>query len=424
MSEGSLIDPLILARAVHLAATVLAAGTVCFMVLVAEPTAGSGRGPADFSDLRRRLTWVTWIALAVAILSGLTWLALLSADIYGAPIIDVCLHGGVWSVLTDTRFGLVWSARLGLALLLGVLMPWPAARLLQLAAAAGLIALIALIGHAGATPGLAGRIHLASDMVHLLAAGAWLGSLPALAMLLARAHHTDNPGWRSFAVGATRRFSRIGIVSVCALLASGIINSWNLLGGSRDLLTTDYGRLVLLKIGLFVAMAGIAAANRFHLTPRLPAAGALRALERNSLAETGLGLCVLLFVGTLGTLSPSGHAHSPSSPLPPDAAFVHIHSSAAMADVTIDPGRIGQANATIRVLREDFSEFPAKSVELALDPPAAGPKITRAAAHLPDGTWQVNALDLPQSGVWTVRVIIPSDGGAPIVLDAPIVIDR
>jgi hypothetical protein len=42
---------------------------------------------------------------------------------------------------------------------------------------------------------------------------------------------------------------------------------------------------------------------------------------------------------------------------------------------------------------------------------------------LPDGTWEVNALDLPQDGVWTVRVIIPTNRGAPIVLDAPIVIE-
>jgi hypothetical protein len=43
---------------------------------------------------------------------------------------------------------------------------------------------------------------------------------------------------------------------------------------------------------------------------------------------------------------------------------------------------------------------------------------------LPDGTWEVNALDLGRPGVWTVRVIIPGADGKPIVLDAPIVIDR
>jgi putative copper resistance protein D len=403
-----LFDPLILARGVHMAATVLAAGTVAFMALV-----------ADLPALRRQLNLMVWIALAVAILSGLAWLVWLSADIYGAPIIEVCLHGGVWSVLIETRFGLVWIARLGLAILLGVLMLWPAERLLQLAAAACLLGLIALIGHAGATPGTAGQIHLASDVMHLLAAGAWVGDLPALTMLLGHVRHAGNPD----AIAAVRRFSLLGMISVSALLASGIVNSWNLLGGPRDLMTTDYGRLVLLKIGLFVAMVGIAAANRFHLTPQLPAAGAFKALRRNSLAEAGLGLCALLFVGALGTLSPSGHAHSVSTPVPSGAAFAHIHTSEAMVEVTITPGQAGPVNAVIRVLREDFSEFPAKAVQLTLEAPGAGGTIARNAAHLPDGTWQVNAVDLGKAGVWTVRVTIAPQAGAPIVLDAPIAIE-
>ena len=104
--------------------------------------------------------------------------------------------------------------------------------------------------------------------------------------------------------------------------------------------------------------SAIAAANRFHFTPQLPAAGALRALQRNSLAETGLGLCVLLFVGALGTLSPSGHAHSTNANVPPDAAFVHIHSSEAMAEVTIEPGRTGKANATYSRITRRFFGIP------------------------------------------------------------------
>ena len=323
-----MIDPLILFRAIHIAATVLASGTVAFMTLVAEPAfRAAAAGPvAGFVELRRRCNLTIWVALAVAILSGAAWLVWLSADIYGAPVIAVCLHGGVWSVLTDTRFGLVCTIRLGLALVLAALIVWPATRLLQVAAAVGLIGLIAFVGHAGATPGTAGDIHLASDIVHLLAAGAWLGGLPTLAMLLARGRLAEDPAWRGFAVRAIQRFSWLGVACVGALLASGIINSWNLLGGPRDLVASDYGRLVLLKIGLFVAMVGIAAANRFHFTPQLPSAGALRALERNSLAEIGLGLCVMLFVGALGTLSPSDHAHSTNADVPSDAAFVHIHT--------------------------------------------------------------------------------------------------
>lgn len=414
-------DPLILTRGVHIAATLLACGTIAFAVIIAEPAGAKVR--ASFAALRHQLTVLTWFALALTILSGAAWLVLLASDILGASITDVCLHGGAWPVLFDTRFGLVWCVRLVLALLLGVLIRQPATRGLQLAAAAALIALPALVGHAGASPGMAGNFHLVSDMVHLLAAGAWLGGLPAFALLLARAR--SEPGWDDVAVTATRRFSVVGILSVGGLLASGLTNSWYLLSGPRDLVTTDYGRLVALKIGLFAAMVTVAAVNRFYLTPRLPERSALRALLRNSIAEIGLGLCVVLFVAILGTLPPAAHIHPTPADIPPNAAFVHIHAPEAMADVTVDPGRAGTAQVTIRVVREDFSRFPAKAVRLVLEPPTPGSqKLERDAIEQSDGSWGVSGIPLAESGIWTVRVIVTPSKGEPIPLDAPIVIER
>jgi putative copper resistance protein D len=422
------IDPLILARSVHIAATMLTAGTIGFMALVAEPAARSASAatPVDLVPLRRRLTLMIWSALAVALLSGAGWLVLLTADIYGASILDVCLHGGAWQVATDTRFGQVATARLALALLLGLLMLWPATRLLQLAAAIGLIALIALIGHAGAAPSLAGRINLASDMVHLLGAGAWLGALPALVLLLAQARRSNEPAWRALATRATRRFTLLGIVCVAALLASGVVNSWNLLAGPRDLVATDYGRLLLLKIGLFVAMLAIAAVNKYHLTPQLPAPVALCALQRNSLAETALGIGVLLFVGALGTMEPAAHVHTSSSEIPPDAAFVHIHTSEAMAEVTIDPGRAGRVRVSIRLSQEDSAIFSAAEVMVVFTPQAqpGAPAISRAATRQSDGTWQVDGLEIGPPGIWIVKLTVMRTTGEPFVLDAPIMIDR
>jgi putative copper resistance protein D len=416
-----IVDPLILVRSLHMAATVLAAGTVCFAVLVAEPAARAAGALDTLGALRRRWTWTVWIALAVAVLSGAAWLVLVAAEIFGVSIAEACLQGGAWAVLTDTRFGQVWNVRLALALLLGLLVRWPA-RPPALAAAAGLIALLALVGHAGAKPGPAGQVHLAADTIHLLAAGAWLGGLPALAMLLAQARRAGDPVWGALSLRATARFSRLGMVAVAALLASGLINSWNLLGGPRDLLATDYGQWVALKIGLFAAMVGIAAVNRLYLSARLPARPALRALLRTSLAETGLGLGVMLAVGVLGTLPPSSHVHV-TTEIPPDAAFVHIHAAEAMADVTIDPGYAGRATASIRVSREDVPDFVAKDVQLALDPPTGDLKtIEQAAVRQPDGTWRVEVLDIPQPGIWTVRVIVAPPAGPAVVLDAPVVI--
>jgi len=408
-------DPIILARAIHFAATILAAGTVCFIVLVAEPACGGAKIP---SGLRRRLAIMTWAAIAVAIASGALWLALLAADIYGAPLVEVCLHGGLWQVQTETRFGEVWSGRLLAALLLAALLPWRHLRWLHLAAAAALLAPLALIGHAGATPDILGQLHIVSDAIHLIAAGAWLGALPALALLLTGSRQPPK-----LAPRAAARFSTLGVASVAALLATGLINSWMLLSSPRDLIATDYGRLLALKIGLFAAMLAIAAVNRFHLTPRLERAGARRALARNSLAETALGAGVLLLVGALGSMEPASHHHLPPLDIPEDAAFVHIHSEQAMVDVLINPGRAGPATASIRVMNEDSSEFPADAVRLGLEPPTPGGQaIDRAALQQADGTWQVGGLTLDAGGNWTVRVTIAVPRGQPVVLDAPVVI--
>jgi putative copper resistance protein D len=415
------VDPLTLVRGVHFAATLLAAGSTGFIFMVAEPAISK----AWFATLHRQLTLWVWLALAAAVVSGAVWLVLLASDILGTSFSDVCLHGGAWPVLTDTRFGLVWCIRLALALLLALLLPWPATRRLQVTIAAAFVVLPALVGHAGATPGLAGDLHLASDMLHLLAAGAWLGGLPAFAFLLWRARRSAGRRRDAAVVRVVDRFSLLGVFSVGILLASGLLNSWNLLNGPHDLIASDYGRLVALKIVLFAAMIAIAAVNKFYLRPRLPKPAVLRALLRNSLAEIGLGLCVLLFVGLLGTLPPALHVHAASAGIPPDAAFVHIHTSEVMAEVTIEPGRTGRTDVTIRVSREDSSSYPAKDVRLELDPPTAGlPTIRRTAIEQPDGRWLINDLTLAPSGIWATRVIVRPPVGDPIVLDAPIVIGR
>jgi len=391
-------------RGVHFAATLWAAGTVCFMLLVA--------GPA----LLRQLTVMAWAALTLTAVTGAAWFVLIAANILDIPLGEIS-PAGLWTVASDTRYGQVAVLRLGLAVALGALMAAPVftgQRALQLAVAAALAGLLALVGHAGATPGAAGWLHLTSDVVHILAASAWLGGLPALAMALGA----------TAAAEVTARFSVLGIVSVGALLASGLVNSWQLLKGPGDLTTTTYGRVLAVKIVLFAAMVAVAAYNRTRVTARLPAERAIRTLRRNSLIETALGLAVLLLAGALGTMIPSGHVHTNAPVTNSEAAYVHIHSEAAMADVTIEPGSAGQGSVTIRVSHEDFTEFPASAVKLVIAPRDGGvPLLERAAVRSADGTWLIDNVKILQPGVWTLRITIEG-GGAPIVLDAPIVITQ
>jgi hypothetical protein len=118
-------------RALHFAATILAAGVVIFRFLAAEPAfrTASGDFRPSIETLRRRWTWMVWTGLAFAAVSAAVWVLLLAADIYGASVGEVWRDGGVWTVVTQTRFGQVWSLRfvLGvlLAALIAALMPAP-----------------------------------------------------------------------------------------------------------------------------------------------------------------------------------------------------------------------------------------------------------------------------------------------------------
>jgi copper resistance protein D len=312
--------PLVIARGVHLASTLLLAGTLTFRCLVAMPAfwgkPGAGIEEARF---RIRLTLITWAALAVAVVSAAAWLVFLTSEIGGVSAADAISKGFARTVLTQTAFGDTWTLRAELASLLAVLLLVPrlnvalafATDLICLVLAAALAGSLAWAGHAAATEGFDGTVHLASDALHLLAAGAWLGALWPLAILLGSAIRAGDPVSVAIAHQATRRFSILGIVSVATILATGVINTYETLGTLAFSLGTDYNRLLLTKIGLFLAMLVIAAINRQRLTPLLSderdQARAMQQLRWNSLFETGLGLAILAIVAVLGRLPPHVH---------------------------------------------------------------------------------------------------------------------
>jgi mono/diheme cytochrome c family protein/uncharacterized membrane protein len=203
-----------------------------------------------------------------------------------------------------------------------------------------MLASLAWAGHGASTPGLAGDLHLAADFLHLLAAGLWLGTLPALILFLAEGRHSGGPNWAAVAATATRRYSNMAIASVTALLAGGVVNTWFLAGTLPALVGTEYGRLLLTKIGLFIAMLIVAAVNLLRLTPRLARGGTpnifrrtVARLQSNAGIETALGLGVVAVVSVLGTVPPGLHAE-PEWPFPfrlaIDALTVGSRISAAL----------------------------------------------------------------------------------------------
>jgi putative copper resistance protein D len=210
-------------------------------------------------------------------------------------------------VIGQTGFGQAALLRLGLLACL-------VAPLILAASADGLCSLLgggALLtlawgGHGVSTSGAGGMIHLAADLVHLLAAGAWLG---ALAMLLRTLSATPDASHSAF-----KRFARVGTLTVIALAVSGAVNAAYLIDFTKIRLgrVNSYDRLLLVKLALFGGMLMLATINRFVLTPRLAPrsaamvhAGARRALHRSIAIECGLALAILALVGWLGMLDPA-----------------------------------------------------------------------------------------------------------------------
>lgn len=295
---------LVAARFVHYLGVLALAGGALFPLYALTGPEGRAAGLAQaLAPWLRR--WLLGAATA-SLLSGLAWLYFALASMAGAA--SVLSDGAtVSAVLLETGFGRVWLARLALAVVILVVLlrsPRPGAALAGLSSL--LLVSLALVGHAAAQEGGAGLAHRIADAAHLLAAGLWLGALPPLAALSAGA--AASPETLGARAEAVARFSPVGYLAVAALAASGLVNSWFLVGTPEALAGSPYGRVLLLKLALLAAMLAIAAVNRFRLSPLLgqamDSAGAFRRLRRNIAIEQALAAGLILAVAALGTMAP------------------------------------------------------------------------------------------------------------------------
>jgi putative copper resistance protein D len=278
---------LVISRFFHFIAVLLLFGWLLFPLAV-----NYGRPPP-----RRALVAL----VAFALVSGAGWFILTAGSMAG-DLSQALAPATLAAVVSQTDFGPLWLARLGLIALIAAwvaLAPGRQPRSPFLAAASGLaVASLAETGHAQIGDGAIVALHTAADALHLLAAGAWLGGIVGLATTLRGEADVQT-------TATVRSFSGLGYGAVAIVLASGLVNAWALLSGPTALVLTDYGRLLIVKILLFLAMLALAAANRLWITPKLESENGLAVaakLRRNVLAELALGGAVVAVVSVLGTL--------------------------------------------------------------------------------------------------------------------------
>lgn len=314
-TSGGAAAALIGIRAAHFGATALVSGALLFRGAVAGPSTRSVPSARAVVDGQARRVAAT--ALAASIVTGVAWFVLTAAEMANVSLRDALDFETLSTIAEATQFGTVAMVRIALAIVVGAALafdPYKAPRTIALGAALGLMASIAWSGHGGSGLGADGDIQLTADVFHLLAASAWIGGLVPLALLLSSGSRSDPAAWAAMAHAVTRRFSVLGIVSVATLIVSGAVNAWFLVGSLPALVVTEYGRVLMMKLLLFLVMLAFATVNRNMLTPRLAGASddegrrrAIHALTRNCMCEIALGLAVLTVVGWLGTLHPAAH---------------------------------------------------------------------------------------------------------------------
>lgn len=224
-------------------------------------------------------------------------------------------RGLVLTLLTGTGLGWALLARAGALLACAGLCARSAGpHIVPLILSGGLaVATLPWSGHAAASEGLAGWIRIAGDALHLLAALTWAGALVLFAVLLWASAGADKSLERTARTLST--FALTGSVIVGLLVVSGLANLLFLLPPSDwpRLLRSLYGRLLLVKLALFVVMLVLAAANRFALVPALASARhgparllATRRLRISVTVELSAALAILGLVAWFGTLDPLG----------------------------------------------------------------------------------------------------------------------
>jgi copper transport protein len=290
-------------------------------------------------------------------------------------------------------------ALLGLGVLLLVRPRWWKV----LGAVAGVTALAAmavdvLLSHAAAEAPTA--LNELAQWLHIAAVGTWIGGLVALLAIMVGA-----PSERR--THAARRLSTLAGVGLITVAATGAFRAVIEVQTWESLVSTAFGALVLLKVGLLVILAGLGALNRFGNLPRLPALA--HRLRRTVSIEVLVALGALTVAAALVNVAPpSASAVAATASAQPVVVTGSDFGTSVKVMLTVSPGEAGIDVFTLAVSDYDSGRpvdasqvtvtftLPNQSVigtsNLTLRRTAAGVYQARGGNLAVDGTWKVEAL--------------------------------
>lgn len=274
------------------------------------------RQPERSSPLGKKFVVLTASGAVIGLVLSVVSMLLMTKAMTGAADISSIEQHMFEMMLTDTSFGMAWCLRMAMLLVVIIAALWsnvrPTASAVLMSAAGGIaLATLSWAGHGAMDEGARGQVHLIADIIHLLAAGGWVGALAAFILMLVLRYGND-PADVSLLSRTLNGFALMGTLIVGSLVITGALNYWLIVGPTvTGLFSSPYGQLLIAKLGLFGLMLALAAANRYRLSPLLERvhvsgehATAIAALRRSLFVETCCAFLILALVSWLGTLGP------------------------------------------------------------------------------------------------------------------------
>ncbi len=188
--------------------------------------------------------WLGMLARVVAtlILASLTaklWVQTASA--FGAA--DAWLPDNLRVIALESRWGHGWRLQMlaALAVFTAAWLPadWRFARIAFGLSSVGLAMSMPLLGHAAGS-----SVRYGVHAVHNLGAAAWLGTLGVVTMAAWRDREPSDASTPAL----IRRFSPLALAAAAAVASSGVVVAWTYVGSWGAMWTTDYGRLLTMKL--------------------------------------------------------------------------------------------------------------------------------------------------------------------------------
>lgn len=275
---------------------------------------------------------------------------------------------------------------------------------------------------------------ISADLVHVVTGALWFGGILGLRALLdARSGRHDDVLARS-TTAIVSRFSGVATVSLLAVVAVGVVLTWRILGSWSGLLTTGYGRALVIKVELVLVAAALGAANRFLLSTVVerghrPVHETLRRIIRT---EAVVLVAVIAAAGVLvnrspvdGTAEPAGSTTGPPGAAAPastggtgsgpEPVNLEVELGDLQAEIEVEPARRGTNRIAIRLLDGDEPAEVLEPPVLALTEAERGiGPLTVDTVTDDDGLHRAE-IDLPVEGTWNLRIDVRiSDFDKPI----------